>query len=175
MWSSIPFQTGVWTELTTSMTVDPRSHIDFQPPQLVMSTAATPINTSAPMQFFLESEDKNTEFFAYFHFAELQELKANESRAFNINLDGSLFFGPIIPTYLISSTAYSSSSFRGGLNYSFTLEKLENSTLPPILNAFEFYTLVDLSQQETHQDDGTYIFSSIQKISSVEARVKFRT
>ena len=36
----------------------------------------------------------------------------------------------------------------------FSILKTGNSTLPPIINAIEIYTVKDLSQSETDQQDG---------------------
>lgn len=118
-----------------------------------MRTASTPINASASMDFSWESPDTSTEYYVYLHFAELQQLKANQSRTFNITLNGDYWFGPFVPEYLSTITVFSPSSLTGG-NYSFSLVQTEDSTLPPILNAMEIYSLIDLSQPETDGDDG---------------------
>ncbi|PON34728.1 Mitogen-activated protein kinase kinase kinase [Parasponia andersonii] len=155
----VPYYEQAWTQLTSSLTVDPDSHIDFWPPSVIMSTAATPINETAPMEFFVEPPDATTGYYVYLHFAELQQLKPNESRAFNINVNGKLLYGPVIPKYLTSNTVYSTAPITGKLNYTFTINKLENSTLPPILNAAEIYSLLDFSQSETYKDDVDAIMS----------------
>lgn len=121
-----------------------------------MKTAATPIDETAPIEFYVEPPDTTTAYFVYLHFAELQQLKSNESRAFNINVNGRLLYGPVVPKHLTSNTVYTTLPLTGKLNYSFTIDKLKNSTLPPILNALEFYTLLDFAQSETYQYDGKY-------------------
>lgn len=126
-----------------------------------MGTAAIPINESSPMQFYWTAPDPSTVFYVYMYFAELQELKANESRAFNITLNGDLFYGPLIPDYLNVTTIFSPAGVTGG-NFTFSIVQLENSTLPPIFNGIEIYTLVDFSKSETEQDDGIFfIFFSM--------------
>ncbi|CAB4302971.1 unnamed protein product [Prunus armeniaca] len=148
----VPYTYNKWTQLTTSLTVDAQSHNDYQVPSIAMRTASTPIDASASMDFSWESPDTSTEYYVYLHFAELQQLKANQSRAFNITLNGDYWFGPVVPEYLSTITVFSRSSLTGG-NYSFSLVQTENSTLPPILNAMEVYSLIDLSQPETDGDD----------------------
>ncbi|XP_062088372.1 LRR receptor-like serine/threonine-protein kinase IOS1 [Humulus lupulus] len=149
----VPYNENGWKQLTTSLTVDNSSHIDYWPPSVVMNNAATPIDEDSPIDFFLEPPDESTSYYLYIHFAELQQLKSNESRAFDINVNGKLLYGPVVPDYLSSNTIYSTKPLTGKLNYSFSITKLENSTLPPILNAIEFYSLLDFSQSDTHQDD----------------------
>ncbi|KAL5575501.1 hypothetical protein UlMin_017200 [Ulmus minor] len=141
-----------WSEVTTSLEVDPFS--DFEPPTEVMSTAGTPNNENSSMDLNWVSSDSTAQYFVYLHFAELQNLTINQYRAFIITLNGK----PVsttsqVPKRRVSTTVYSTSSFTGETNYKLSLVKLENSTLPPILNAFELYQLMDFSQPETNQND----------------------
>ena len=156
-----------WTKISTSNTVDPVSRKNYRPPSIVTSTAATPINESEPMEFYLDGFDENTKFYFYFHFTELQILKANQSRAFNITINGELWYEDVVPVYLNTTTIYSSLGTSGSQRYNFSIVKLENSTLPPIFNAFEVYSLVDVSQLETEQKDGMFIMSLIYLLVSL--------
>ncbi|KAF4362054.1 hypothetical protein F8388_023906 [Cannabis sativa] len=117
------------TQLTTSLTVDSDGHKnDYWLPPIVMNNAAVPIDKDGSLRFNVSSSDKNIGYYVYLHFAELQLIKPNESRAFNFYVNGQS-------------------------QYNFSLTKLQNSTLPPILNAIEIYSSLDFSQSETHQDD----------------------
>nr|XP_048324459.1 probable leucine-rich repeat receptor-like protein kinase At2g28990 [Ziziphus jujuba var. spinosa] len=123
-----------WTTVTNSLPVNQAvTSTDYQPPSIVMNTSATPLNASAPLEFYWEPQDKRNPYYLCFHFAELQLLQSNQSRAFDIYLNGE------------RSTIAS--------NLSFSLVRSTNSTLPPILNAVEAYTVIEFSQPETHQDD----------------------
>lgn len=119
-----------------------------------MKTASTPINANASMDFFWEPSDKTTQYYVYMHFAELQQLKANQYRSFNITLNGAYLYGPVVPPYLSTSTVYTPSALLPAENYSFSIFKTENSTLPPIINAIEIYKLKDFSLLETDENDG---------------------
>lgn len=119
-----------------------------------MSTAGTPLNASTPMYIGWNAPDTTSEYYVYMHFAEIQKLKANESRSFNITLNGKLFYGPLVPEYLHTNTVYSPEALTG-VNYTFSLFKNEGSTLPPILNAMEYYRVINFSQSETNGEDGT--------------------
>lgn len=150
-----PSYNSKWTQLTTSNTVNPGRN--YQPPSEVMGTAATPPDANSPLEFFWSATDPKTKFYVYMYFSELEQLKPNESRAFSINLNGDLLYGPLIPEYLNVTTIYTPRGLDGG-NFSFSIFRLENSTLPSILNAIEAYMLVDFSQLETEQNDGTHVF-----------------
>ncbi|PRQ49565.1 putative transferase, protein kinase RLK-Pelle-LRR-I-1 family [Rosa chinensis] len=107
-----------------------------------MSTAGTAMNSSTPMYIGWNPPDTTSEYYVYMHFAEIQKLKANESRSFNITLNDKLFYGPLVPSYLSTITIYSPAALTGG-NFTFLLFKTENSTLPPILNAMEYFRVID--------------------------------
>ena len=88
------------------------------------------------------------------HFAEVVKLRANESRSFNITINGELWNDePLSPRYLLTDTVYGPTALTGG-KCVFSILKTGNSTLPPIINAIEIYTVKDLSQSETDQQDG---------------------
>ncbi|XP_062156019.1 LRR receptor-like serine/threonine-protein kinase IOS1 [Alnus glutinosa] len=144
-----------WTNLSTNLIVDSQRHNDYQLPSVVMSTAVTPSNGNAPMEAFQwESDNASTEYYVYMHFAEVVKLEANQSRSFNVTLNGKYWHGPLVPDYLSTNTVFSRSAITGSDNYQFSLVKTEKSTLPPILNAFEIYSVKYFSQSaETDQED----------------------
>lgn len=140
-------------QLTTDATVDADSHNDFQPPQIVMKSAGIPKNVSEPLQLTFTPVDPTSKIYVYMHFAELEDLPANQSRRFNITVNGNHLYGPTSPTYLYTSSVYTRSSLSGA-QLVFQIIKTEDSTLPPILNAVEIYVVKDLPQSETEQEDG---------------------
>ncbi|KAM2539990.1 hypothetical protein TB2_025231 [Malus domestica] len=144
-----PFNFNEGTQLATPLTVDAQNN-DYQVPSIVMSSASTPLDDT--MDFYWDAPDPSTQYYIFIHFAELQLLEADQSRSFNITLNGDYLYGPDVPAYLSTSTVFSSTALTGG-NYSFSLVQTEDSTLPPILNAIEVYRLIDLSQPETDTDD----------------------
>ncbi|XP_004297625.1 PREDICTED: receptor-like protein kinase At3g21340 [Fragaria vesca subsp. vesca] len=146
----LPFDFSLWGELST--TVDSIVQNSYQMPSIVMSTAGTPLNASNPMYIGWNTPDTSSEYYVYMHFTEIQKLKANETRSFNITLNDKPFYGPLVPDNLSTITVYSPAALTGG-NFTFSLFKTESSTLPPILNAMEYYRVIDFSQSETNGDD----------------------
>lgn len=112
------------------------------------------------MQLYWEGDDPTTQYYIYMHFAEVVKLQPNQSRSFNITINGKPWYGPLVPDYLYTTSVFSTSAMSGG-KHVISLFKTESSTLPPIINAFELYSVKDLSQSETAQDDGTYVFVQI--------------
>ncbi|XP_019455617.1 PREDICTED: probable LRR receptor-like serine/threonine-protein kinase At1g05700 isoform X2 [Lupinus angustifolius] len=149
----MPTVFNLWTQVSTSLSNDNLTQNAYKPPAIVMSTAATPINSSAAFVLYWDPENVNIQYKVYMHFNEVQKLKPNETRSFNITLNGEHWYGPMVPSYQMTSTIFSPLTLTGATRYVFSLFKTETSTLPPIINAIEIYIVKDLSQQETEQDD----------------------
>ncbi|KAG2722801.1 hypothetical protein I3760_02G143000 [Carya illinoinensis] len=150
-----------WKDLSTNQPINHNPQNDNDPASVVMSTAATPINESAPIELSWEADDPNTQFYIYMHFAEVVKLEPNQSRSFNITLNGEHWYGPLVPAYLKTDTLYNPYPMTGG-KFDFSIFKAENSTLPPIVNAFELYSVKDFLQPETDRAD----VDAIRKIKS---------
>ncbi|KAJ4833371.1 hypothetical protein Tsubulata_029921, partial [Turnera subulata] len=149
----LPLNYERWSILNTSQTVDYEGHNSFQPPSAVMSTAATPTNDSEPIVINIDNpQNKSMAMYYYMHFAEIVKLEANQSRIFNVSLNGQPWAGPVSPNYLYTTTAYSTSAASNQTNV-ISIYKVGNSTLPPLLNALEAFYLVDLKQSPTDQGD----------------------
>ncbi|GAU24789.1 hypothetical protein TSUD_356190 [Trifolium subterraneum] len=142
-----------WRRLSTSFNNDDLYQNDYKLPAIVMSTAVTPVNESAPLQFHWDADNVNDEYYYYLHFNEVEKLAGKETRTFIITLNGDTFNGPDISGYQVVETIYSTAPVTGVKRYQISLSKTENSTLPPILNAIEIYKVKDFSQLETQQGD----------------------
>ncbi|KAG6727764.1 hypothetical protein I3842_02G140800 [Carya illinoinensis] len=157
-----PYNRNEWKYLSTDQHINRISQADYQPASVVMSTAATPINESAPMELYWQADNPNTKFFFKMHFTEVVKLEPNQSRSFTTLLNGEYWDGPYVPGYLSIRTVYSDPLPPVGSTYNISMFKEENSTLPPILNAFEIYFVKDFLQPETERAD----VDAIRKIKS---------
>ncbi|KAG1346650.1 putative LRR receptor-like serine/threonine-protein kinase [Cocos nucifera] len=116
-----------------------------------MQTAAIPANSSS-LKFYWNSEDEDTlsGYHLILHISELQYLSGSTTRPFDVHPNGKLRFDPLKPDYLLSDALYSGDTFEIGYRrYNVSLDATRNSTLPPILNAFEIYTISPLSNVPT--------------------------
>ena len=130
------------------------SNYSSQPPSVVMKSAATPKRRTGSLDInvkdlFFEGSEK---YHNYFHFAEVEKLPPNQPRLQYISKDGELFHEPFAPSYLETTTIYGRWSLTQ--NSTLSISKVDNSTLPPILNAFEIYLVKEFSVLETNQKDG---------------------
>lgn len=140
--------------LSTNLPVDTNNL--YNVPQLAMKTALIPTNASQTLNLGWTLNDITAQSYIYMHFAEIQNLQANEIREFDITYNGGLrwfsFFRPekLSLTTMFNPRAVSSSN--GKFNFSFAMTG--NSTLPPLINALEIYKVLDFLQLETDQNEG---------------------
>ena len=153
---------NIWKNIATNLTIDGIGHPDdYQVPQVVMSTAVTKFNINDPMFINWTVGGGNTVTqYIYLHFAELEKLQPNQSRQFSIFLNGKLWKGSFVPRYLSTTTVVNEPDGETGQQFQIWINQTETSTLPPILNAVEFYTLKQFLQAQTDQEDGMYMLTA---------------
>ncbi|OAP09295.1 hypothetical protein AXX17_AT2G03390 [Arabidopsis thaliana] len=146
------FDEDAWTELTTNLNVN--SSNGYDPPKFVMATAATPISKNAPFNFTWSLTPSTAKFYSYMHFADIQTLQANETREFDMMLNGNLAVERYRPKTFAAGTIYviKPQICEGG-QCIIELLKTSKSTLPPLCSALEVFTVIDFPELETNQDD----------------------
>ncbi|PRQ51152.1 putative transferase, protein kinase RLK-Pelle-LRR-I-1 family [Rosa chinensis] len=144
-----------WTQISTlSTTFKSAPDNDYNPPSIVMRTAATPKLESDNLSFYWLPTDPSAEFYLYMHFSEVVELQANQSRQLDITWNGEHYYGPFVPNFFDTTTVLSTKALTGG-KYNFSISNPDgNSVLQPILNGIEIYQLKEFLQIETKQEDG---------------------
>ena len=153
----VPLFMKEWTQISTDLEVKNDNYNPYDPPEVALATAATPTDANAPLTIeWTNSENPDEQYYVYRHFAEIQDLRANDIREFNMLWNGvAMSPDPEIPTKLEVNTIYSQSPRicdEGKCN--FQLIRTNRSTLPPLLNAFEVYTVIQFPQSETNESDG---------------------
>ena len=128
----------------------------FKLPLAIMSTAYTLNRSSGDMHIYWENRDIYSVYFLYMHFTELEILQTNQSREFDIFINGNLWSGKMVPRYLKEDTLYDTLGFtpdRQG-KIDIWLNNTDTATLPPLISAMELYVLKELVGQETNQTEG---------------------
>ncbi|MQM06845.1 hypothetical protein Taro_039671 [Colocasia esculenta] len=159
IWYTPDSQTG-WKPISSNSTaqVKPEPSGEFPVPSAVMGTAVTITSFSGRLNFTVASS-LGDKIYLMMHFAELQQLRANESRVFDVYYTNTdLWFKAYRPKYLQAGVLYTSKPGEGG-TYTYSLAATGNSTLPPILNALEVYTLQQMTQLPTDERDVTAILN----------------
>ncbi|XP_019196782.1 PREDICTED: putative leucine-rich repeat receptor-like protein kinase At2g19210 [Ipomoea nil] len=151
MW--VPFNMATATPVNTTSTVNVTDKNFFKVPPGVMNTALVPSDPTKPLTFWWPTNSSSDKLYIYMSFAEIQEHKPNQTREFNIYLNGDLYFGPIAPPYMRAITLYGKTPDSNRTEYHFSLNKTQNSTLPPIINALEVYYLKEFNVPLTDDND----------------------
>ncbi|KAI3766500.1 hypothetical protein L2E82_16563 [Cichorium intybus] len=158
LWAPINWANS--TFLYTFDTVYPGIFTAIDPPSSVMSTAITPKSPQESFNIGWTPDNITDKFFIYTHFAEIELLKRNQTREFNIYLNGSLWYRkPFSPLNHSTTTIYSTEPEPTAPTYTLTINKTKNSTLLPIINALELYVLKELPQRQTDDRDVAAMWS----------------
>ncbi|URE19861.1 receptor-like serine threonine-protein kinase [Musa troglodytarum] len=122
-------------------------------PLAVMQTAAVPRNSNK-LEFYWDFAGSGApvnEFYANLLFS---ELLPNTLRAFNIYLNGRSLDNNYTPPALVSDAIDNGNQpLTPSPRYQWVLNSTNPSSLPPILNALEVYTLMYLKNNLTNSDD----------------------
>lgn len=144
----------MWTELTTNLNVN--SSNGYDPPKSIMASAATPISNNAPFNFTWSLIPSTAEFYSYMHFADIQTLRANDTREFDFILNGNVALERYRPkTFAAGTIFFTQPQTCEGGKCIIELLKTSKSTLPPLCSALEVFTVIKFPELETNQDDGT--------------------
>ena len=150
----LPYFQSDWTQINTTLNVKDSSG-GYAPPRDVISTAAIPANASEPLTIIWDLETSDDEMYGYLYFAEIQKLKANETREFRVVGNGKVDFDTYSPMKFEARTFSNSVPLKceGGV-CPVQLSKTPRSTLPPLMNALEIFTIIHFPQSDTSRDDG---------------------
>uniref|UniRef100_A0A0D3C8B1 non-specific serine/threonine protein kinase n=1 Tax=Brassica oleracea var. oleracea TaxID=109376 RepID=A0A0D3C8B1_BRAOL len=150
-WS--PFLPVEWTQINTTLNVVD-SHKDYNPPQDVIKTAAVPANASESMTFSWTLDTSDDETYAYLYMADIQKVRNNDTREFDIIANGKVEFNPYSPMKFEVEVLFNRVPLKceGGL-CRVQLSRTRKSTLPPLMNALEIFQVIEFPQSETNQDD----------------------
>ncbi|XP_010470015.1 PREDICTED: probable LRR receptor-like serine/threonine-protein kinase At2g28960 isoform X2 [Camelina sativa] len=143
-----------WFETNVNTTLNVTSSNPFVVPDAVSRSGISPKNITLPLGFYMFTNDDSDKVNVYFHFAEIQTLNANDTREFDILLDGDIIHKAYSPKVLQSETKYNISPQKCGFgSCDLDLVRTQRSTLPPLINAIEAFTVLDFPYAETNPDD----------------------
>ncbi|KAF7076729.1 hypothetical protein CFC21_081341 [Triticum aestivum] len=131
----------------------------FHIPSVIMQNALTSsMNSSGMIISPIPSpnlDTKSLQLLPIFHFAEING--SNPNRRFDIYSDGELLFSDFSPSRFQVDSMHQNGRFLRNPNASFILKKTANSTLQPLINAFELYSLVRMDNLTTDSEDVHYM------------------
>ncbi|KAL0897395.1 hypothetical protein Bca101_081356 [Brassica carinata] len=139
--------------LNTSVNVN--SSTPYELPQEVISKAVLNQKATEKLTFDWYAGYKENQALIYLHFAEIQTLGGNEMREFDIiwiGDDVNFSSKAYRPPTLQLETLWNPSPIKGS-SYTVELVMTPRSTLPPMINAMEAYTIVHFPDAETYPED----------------------
>uniref|UniRef100_A0ACD5WJ54 Uncharacterized protein n=1 Tax=Avena sativa TaxID=4498 RepID=A0ACD5WJ54_AVESA len=159
-WESWDRTSYPWINLNSTNTVKSPPGIDaFNVPSAIIEQASTLDTNYSFINIAVAQNpnrvDTNMQLLPIFHFAEINE--SNPNRRFNIYNNDVLIFSNFSPPLLQVESLYQSGQFlRNAYGY-ISLNKTANSSLPPLINAFELYSLVRMDNLTTDSNDDNHI------------------
>ncbi|CAN6356586.1 unnamed protein product [Urochloa humidicola] len=147
---------AAWTNITTSNDVGVSNIISFDKPSVIMRSAVTPVNGTR-IDFSWTSDpalnNDNSTYLLLLYFAELQMVPSNALRQFDILVDNVAGNGSqgYTPKYL--SAELVKRMVQGSGQHTVSLVATPEATLPPILNAFEIYSVKPMTEIATNEAD----------------------
>lgn len=121
-----------------------------------MATAVTPSdNTSLLLLMSAKPGPVRPEYYVYMHFADFDAPSPNQTRMLDVYVNNELKASNFQPKYLLSTHISLTYDLGTAVEYDIDLNHSGSSTLPPILNAIEVYTLLSLPDTATYENDGS--------------------
>lgn len=154
-WKPISLSFGL-NFVNTSLNVNSSS--PYELPQEVISKAVINRNVTEKLSFDWYVDNREDQALIYLHFAEIQTLRDNDTREFDIiwkGNDGNITNAAYRPPKLQLETLYNTSPMKCRfMQCTVDLVMTKSSTLPPMVNAMEAYEIIEFLDAETNQDEG---------------------
>ncbi|CAF1830241.1 unnamed protein product [Brassica oleracea var. botrytis] len=129
----------------------------YELPQEVISKAVINKNVTEKLTYEWTMDDREDQALIYLHFAEIQTLRGNDTREFDIawkGKDENFTISAYRPQKLQLETLYNTSPMKCRfLGCTVELVMTQNSTLPPMVNAMEAYKIIEFPDAETNPED----------------------
>ncbi|KAM4111064.1 hypothetical protein ACJW30_05G039900 [Castanea mollissima] len=153
IWSPLLF--NIWIPVATNSTVySPSNDNPYKLPDVVLRTAAKTQNSTTPLSVYWSPPDSLSKYYAYFHFAEIEKLKAGQQRELTINLNNERNLTESVKLdYLKPRTIVQNDPPISGKQVHFSIYAAEGTKLPPILNALELFQPIELPNKTVAIDD----------------------
>ncbi|XBH76885.1 hypothetical protein VPH35_103458 [Triticum aestivum] len=152
--------TAEYPSITTFRRVQNPNDDLFQVPTEVMETAMTARNASALIEITMHPQPQRNNpspgYIAVLHIAELGILRGNAVRQFYVNVNGKRWYpDALTPKYLSSGAIYGAIVPDQQGTITISIEATAGSTLPPIVNAFESFSVMPTTKVDTESEEGT--------------------
>ncbi|CAD6269779.1 unnamed protein product [Miscanthus lutarioriparius] len=146
-----------WTNITSSTPIDVSNISSFHTSSKILWSATTPVNgTQIDFAWSPDSSINNdsTSYLLLLYFVEVQRLPSSAVRRFDILVDNSTWNGSQRYTPKHLSAELVKRMVLGSRQHTVSLVATPDATLPPILNAFEIYSVMSMTELAMNDADG---------------------
>ncbi|KAK2969171.1 hypothetical protein RJ640_016191, partial [Escallonia rubra] len=150
IWSPPSVIGGVIINVTSDASIS--NNVADNPPQAVLQNAVTTSPTSARIFLIHEVSSGEVPIYLNLYFSEVTTLNSAQKRSFGLYKDNQPFSEPIIPPYG-NALEVSFSNISLSSSTTLTLQATSDSTLPPLINAFEIFYISDVLTEGTNGKD----------------------
>ncbi|KAL3850725.1 hypothetical protein ACJIZ3_012607 [Penstemon smallii] len=152
IWSPVSVARGSrLTQATSNATFGGGTFVAELPPPAVMKNAVTAVSRNSTINLNMGLPSFEIPVYANWYFSEVAQLQPNETRTFTLHVNNAST-PPFSPPYDNCSEWYIS-NFSLSSNDTITLVPTANSTLPPLINAMEIFSLGDALTNGTNTND----------------------
>ncbi|XP_039052282.1 probable LRR receptor-like serine/threonine-protein kinase At1g05700 [Hibiscus syriacus] len=141
-----------WFTVLTSDELFTEVGLDDSPPSAVFQNAFASNSTSTSIQLATNLPTTEVPIYINMYFSEVAVLDSTEIRSFELRIDGKSSSKPFIPVYAKAGEMVLSNETASSRT-NFTLATTSDSTLPPLINALEVFTVSDELTDGTNSDD----------------------
>ncbi|XP_022992101.1 probable LRR receptor-like serine/threonine-protein kinase At1g05700 [Cucurbita maxima] len=137
----------------TNSSISQGNNDAYKIPDTLLRTAAKEQNATCSLSYFSDSLRSNSQFYVYFHFAEIEKLQGKQRRL-KIDLTGQRSASTNATLDYLKPLSLSLNAMpdsAGQLQFSISAAK--GSDLPPILNGFEIYSAKEMQNASTVSED----------------------
>ncbi|XP_022729885.1 probable LRR receptor-like serine/threonine-protein kinase At1g05700 [Durio zibethinus] len=142
---------GDFTVLTSAALLIEVS-LDDRPPQAVFQNAFATNSTAISITLGTNLPITEVPIYMNMYFSEVSILDSTQKRSFELYIDGKPSSNPFIPSYGEAGEIFLT-NITASSNTTFSLVASSDSTLPPLINALEVFTISDELTDGTNSDD----------------------
>lgn len=141
----------------TNSSISQGNNDAYKIPDIMLRTAAKEQNATCSLSYFWETQSSSTQFYVYFHFAEIEKL-VGKQRRLKVDLTGqrNATTNATLDYLKPLSVSLTGTPDNAG-QLQFSISAAAGSDLPPLLNGFEIYAAKDMQNASTVPVEGTYL------------------
>ncbi|KGN45571.1 probable LRR receptor-like serine/threonine-protein kinase At1g05700 [Cucumis sativus] len=144
-----PLDVATLNSSATNSSISQGNNDAYKIPDIMLRTAAKEQNATCSLSYFWETQSSSTQFYVYFHFAEIEKL-VGKQRRLKVDLTGqrNATTNATLDYLKPLSVSLTGTPDNAG-QLQFSISAAAGSDLPPLLNGFEIYAAKDMQNAST--------------------------